>query len=57
MKFDEFDNVLSILHKIKEDEISLAEAKNDQIGFKSDLGEIKKGNKKIDQKRKKRIVR
>ena len=49
--------MLSILHKIKEDEISLAKAKNDQIGFKSDLGEIKKGNKKIDQKRKKRIVR
>ena len=48
--------MLSILHKIKEDEISLAKAKNDQIGFKSDLGEIK-GNKKIGQKRKKRIVR
>ena len=57
IKFDEFDNALSILHKIKEDEISLAKGKNDQIRFKSNLVEVKKGNKKIDQKRKKHIVR
>ena len=45
-KFDEFDNALNLLNKIREDEISLAGAKNDQIVFKSSLGEIKKVNKK-----------
>ena len=45
-KFDEFDNALNLLNKIREDEISLAGAKNDQIVFKSSLGEIKEVNKK-----------
>ena len=44
VKFNEFDNAL-FSDKIKESKISLAGAKNDQIGFKSSLGEIKKGHK------------
>ena len=32
------------MNKIKNGEIKLAEAKNDQIKFKSNLGEIKKRN-------------
>ena len=47
LKFDEFDNAHNLLDKKKKKkgEISLAKVKNDQIGFKSNLGEIKKGNK------------
>ena len=41
-KFNKFDNALSIIDKIREDIIN----ENDQIKFKSDLSEIKKGNKK-----------
>ena len=36
---------------VKNDEIKLAEAKNDQIRFKSSLGKIKKGNNKKKIKR------
>ena len=45
-KFDEFDNAFSLLDKIKEDKISLTNAKDDQAKFRSNLSEIKKGNKK-----------
>ena len=45
-KFKKLDNALSLIDKIKEAEISLADAQNDQIRFKSELDEIKKGNKK-----------
>ena len=45
-KFDEFDNALNLLDKIREDEINLADAKNVQAEFKSNQNEIKKGNKK-----------
>ena len=38
---DVFDNPINLLDKIKESERSLAKTKNDQIGFKSNLGEIK----------------
>ena len=38
VKFDEFDNDLDILDKIKEGEINLAKKKNDQTGFKSNVG-------------------
>ena len=54
VKFDEFDNALNFLDKIREAEISLAKAKVDQINFKSNLGKIKKGNKIRDKKNKKR---
>ena len=43
--FNEFDSALSLIDK-KERKISLADAKNDQIKFKSELSEIKKWNKK-----------
>ena len=45
-KFKKFDNALSLIDKIKEVEISLADAQNDHKRFKSELDEIKKGNKK-----------
>ena len=48
-----FDSALNLLDKIKEGKISLADAKNDQIEFKSSLGERKKGSKKIYKKSKK----
>ena len=38
---------------MREDEISLANAKNDQISFKSNLGEIKKDPKKSIKRAKK----
>ena len=55
VKFDKFDNALDIINKIKKGEISLADVKNNQAKFKSDLGEIKKGNNKKDQKSKKTL--
>ena len=52
-KFDEYDDALNLINKIKNGEIKLAEAKNDQIRFKSNLGEIKKETTKKDQRSKK----
>ena len=46
LKLDEFDNCLNILDKTRNGKIKLADVKYDQIKFKSDLGEMKKGNKK-----------
>ena len=46
LKFNKFDNSHSLIDKIKKGEISLADTKNNQIKFKSELGEIKKANKK-----------
>ena len=43
VKFNKFDNALSLTDKIRKGEISLADAKNNQIKFKSDLSETKKG--------------
>ena len=45
-KFNEFDNPFSLLDKIRDGKTSLADAKNDQAEFKSNLDEMKKGNKK-----------
>ena len=45
VKFNDFDNALDILNKVKEGEISLAHAENDQIKFKSSLGEQKNRSK------------
>ena len=54
-KFNEYDNALNLIDKIKNGEIKLAEGKNDQIKFKSNLSEIKKGNnKKRSNKQKKK---
>ena len=40
-KFNNFDNSLSLIDKITEGELSLADGQNDQIKFKSGLSEIK----------------
>ena len=53
VKFSKFDNALNLLDKINEVKIRLADAKNDEIKFQSDLGEIKKKIKKSDQENKK----
>ena len=45
-KFNEFDNPFSLLDKITDGKTSLADAKNGQAEFKSNLDEMKKGNKK-----------
>ena len=55
-KFDKYDNALDLIDKIKNGEIKLAEAKNDQIRFKSNLGEIKKGNNKKRSKEQKNAL-
>ena len=41
-KFDEYDNALDLINKIRNGEIKLSDVKNNQINFKSYLGEIKK---------------
>ena len=50
-KFDEFDNALSIINKIRDGKEDLASVKKNQQKFKYYLGEIKKGAK--NQKNKK----
>ena len=45
-KFHKFDNVFSVLDIIKTGKISLTGAKNDQVKFKSNLGEIIRRNSK-----------
>ena len=45
-EFNTYDNALDLINKIKNDEIKLEEAKNDQRNFKSILSEINKGNNK-----------
>ena len=52
-KFDKYDNALDLINKIENGEIKVSDAKNDQIKFKSNLGEIKKGNKKKIKRAKK----
>ena len=52
-KFNTYHNALDLINKMKNGEIKLAEANKDQIRFKSNLGEIKKGNnKKISKEQK-----
>ena len=55
-KFNEFDNAFSLLDKIRDGKVSLANAKIDQAEFKSNLSKIKKETKNIDQKSKKYLV-
>ena len=52
-KFDKFDNAFDTVHKIKNGELSLTDVKNNQDKFKSNLGEIKRGKNKNDQKSRK----
>ena len=50
-KFDKYDNALNLINKIKNGKIKLADVKNDQIKFKSNLGEIKRGPKKSKEQK------
>ena len=45
-KFNEFGNAFNLLNKIMIGKISLVHAKSDQAEIKSNLSEVKKGNKK-----------
>ena len=55
-KFNTNDNALDLFDKIKNGEIKLAEAKKDQIRFKSNLSEIRKGNNKKRSKERKNAL-
>ena len=50
-KFDEFDNALSVINKIRDGKEDLADAKKNQQRFKYYLGEIKKGAKKSKEQK------
>ena len=54
-EFNTYDNALDLIDKIKNGEIKLAEVKSNQINFKSNLGEIKKGSKKSKEQIKRNI--
>ena len=45
-KFGKYDNAFDLIDQMKNGEIKLAEAENDQTNFKWSLGKINKGNKK-----------
>ena len=55
-KFEKDDNALDLINKIKNGEIKPSETKNNQIIFKSHLGEIKKGSNKKTKRAKKRTI-
>ena len=50
-RFDEFDNALDIINKIRDGKKDLADVINNQQDFKLYLGEIKKGAKKSKNKK------
>ena len=50
-KFDESDNALGIINKIRNGKKNLSEVKNNQQDFKLYLGEIKKGAKKSKEQK------
>ena len=50
-KFDEFDNALDIINKIRDGKEDLADVKNNQQDFKLYLGEIKNGAKKSKEQK------
>ena len=49
--FDEFDNALGIINKIRDGKKDLAKVRNNQQDFKLYLGEIKKGAKKSKEQK------
>ena len=55
-KFNEFDNVINLIDKIRGGETRLADAENDQAKCKSNLAEIEKVNKKTYIKREKNTL-
>ena len=52
--FDKYDNAIDLFNKIQDGDIELTNAKNDQIKYKSSLGEMKKGNNKKRSKEQKK---
>ena len=50
-EFNKYDNALDLIDKIRNGEINLADAKNNQKNFKIHLGEIKKGAKKSKEEK------
>ena len=50
--FNPYDNALNLIDKIKNGKIELANVKNDQVKFTSNLMEIKKGSKKSKEQKK-----
>ena len=50
VKFNEFDNALDIIDKIRDGKTDLVDVKSNQEKSKSYLEEIKKKTKNIDQK-------
>ena len=50
-KFNEFDNALGIINKIRDSKEDLADVKKNQQKYKYYLGEIKKGTKKLKNKK------
>ena len=50
-EFNKYDNALDLIDKIRNGEIKLADAKNNQNNFKMHLGEIKKGAKKSKEQK------
>ena len=50
--FNKFDNILSLIDKIRESKISLANVKKDQIKIKSDLSEIKEEKNRLKKQKK-----
>ena len=55
LNFDEFDNALALIDKIRDGKISLTDVKNNQEKFKSYLGEIIKRKNKENRKNKKTL--
>ena len=49
--FSKFDNALDLINRIRDGEIRLNEAKDDQAKLRSDMTEIKKMRKNIYQKK------
>ena len=53
LNFNEFDNAVALIDKIRDGKISLINVKNNQEEFKSYLREIKKGKNNRESKEKK----
>ena len=57
LNFDECNNALPLIDKIRDGEISLTDVKNNQEKFKSYLGEIKKrDNRRLKEHKKKHVI-
>ena len=54
--FNTYDNALNLLDKIKNGKIKLADVKKDQIKFKLNLNEIKRGPKKSKEQKTRYLI-